>query len=835
MNTNITSDVKEAYKKISHCSPTYGTYKKTLFHLHTPASYDYRLLERWSKQEYQAATDEDLLSILQTEKNFPSDFNIKTTSFEKIHNKYCNDKELLSYLMLAYELLIKEYEIVLVSDHNTISGIDKLEAMIEKIYSTYGRAPKYPEIISGIEFSCADKIHVVTIFDKNDENSVNEINHILNENLISQEDGIMLTSYILMERLSQHNCLSYMAHLNSADIFKDGKFLSGGYKKKLLTSSFADIIGVNNINNKAILMKQMKQVRKKDIHFVIDNDSHFIESLNENYFWIKGQIGNFQMIKEAFIDFDIAISYEERHNPEKYIKGFLIKYKEQGFLKGKDKDKQTKEDFCVQLSPSLNCFIGGRGTGKSTVLQLLDYALGQNCGTKRLLDFLCFHGNVYILYKNHYIEYIIKLYTIKKSTYEDIMQYFSTTRNNNSYDFYQYDKNSVKEITQRKYIELFKITKKNNILHFEKIKNKRILLNEFYDTRYSINELVNTACGDTICQFIMNTMFKTFSRISDTIKIRSTNGLINKLKCIHAVLSNRELAINQQITKFNQQNKNVLRIKYTLNKKRINIPFKNWIDIHHITSKYDITKNNIYEYIEDVYYEIGFINILCLAFNINIPYKREQFSIIPYKNKRTEYAINKETIEINKNNELVIINKIFDDITKKYLITELIHYFKKSLDSIEDFTLEFNINNKEENTNVTSLYKDIRDLSLGQKVVAMLDFILAYAKFSGDNRPLIIDQPEDNLDSRYIYKNLVNKIRTVKNERQIILATHNATIVTNTMTDNVCVMESDGYHGWIKTTGYPGNKKMKKNIINYMEGGIESFKHKMQIYEEALK
>lgn len=99
------------------------------------------------------------------------------------------------------------------------------------------------------------------------------------------------------------------------------------------------------------------------------------------------------------------------------------------------------------------------------------------------------------------------------------------------------------------------------------------------------------------------------------------------------------------------------------------------------------------------------------------------------------------------------------------------------------------------------IFKEVTRLSLGQKVVAMLDFILAYSEFTNDNRPLLIDQPEDNLDSRYIY-NLVQILRDVKNQRQIIIATHNATIVTNAMSDLVILMESDGEHGWVEQSGY---------------------------------
>ena len=139
------------------------------------------------------------------------------------------------------------------------------------------------------------------------------------------------------------------------------------------------------------------------------------------------------------------------------------------------------------------------------------------------------------------------------------------------------------------------------------------------------------------------------------------------------------------------------------------------------------------------------------------------------------------------------------------------------------FTIEFNIQ-----------YKEVSVLSLGQKVVAMLDFILAYSDYTGDYRPLIIDQPEDNLDNSYIYSHLVQQFRNVKTQRQIILATHNATIVTNSMTDQVIIMESDGVNGWVEAQGYVSERLIKNHIINQLEGGKDSFRHKMSIYETAL-
>lgn len=173
------------------------------------------------------------------------------------------------------------------------------------------------------------------------------------------------------------------------------------------------------------------------------------------------------------------------------------------------------------------------------------------------------------------------------------------------------------------------------------------------------------------------------------------------------------------------------------------------------------------------------------------------------------------------------------DILKKG--SHLLGAYKRKIFSKENTRfLEFNINSKESSQQLDILYKEVGVLSLGQKVVAMLNFLLAYSDYSKDFRPLIIDQPEDNLDNRYIYRHLVQQFRDVKAQRQIILATHNATIVTNSMTDQVVIMESDGVNGWIESQGYVSEKYIKNHIINQLEGGKNSFKHKMSIYETAL-
>jgi DNA repair exonuclease SbcCD ATPase subunit len=184
---------------------------------------------------------------------------------------------------------------------------------------------------------------------------------------------------------------------------------------------------------------------------------------------------------------------------------------------------------------------------------------------------------------------------------------------------------------------------------------------------------------------------------------------------------------------------------------------------------------------------------------------------------------------------------ITDD-TKKYVyqaisnsILELQYELPKSIERwftlADDFTILFNINHKESSSPIPTVFKKISDISLGQKVVAILTFVFTYGEHVNDNTPLIIDQPEDNLDNQYIFKNLVKSLRLIKNKRQVIIVTHSSTIVTNADAEQVLIMESDNQHGWVHACGYPRDRSIISHIINYLEGGLPSFKNKMDTYE----
>ena len=120
-------------------------------------------------------------------------------------------------------------------------------------------------------------------------------------------------------------------------------------------------------------------------------------------------------------------------------------------------------------------------------------------------------------------------------------------------------------------------------------------------------------------------------------------------------------------------------------------------------------------------------------------------------------------------------------------------------------------------------WKNSLQLSTGQKCTTILPILL----LESDN-PLLVDQPEDNLDNRYIYDTVVNAIHRVKQRRQIILITHNPNIPVLGEASAVYVLTSDGDRSRLANCGCVDT--CKAEIINLLEGGKEAFVRRKDRY-----
>lgn len=116
-------------------------------------------------------------------------------------------------------------------------------------------------------------------------------------------------------------------------------------------------------------------------------------------------------------------------------------------------------------------------------------------------------------------------------------------------------------------------------------------------------------------------------------------------------------------------------------------------------------------------------------------------------------------------------------------------------------------------------------LSEGQRNTLLLNLILS----RGDG-PLVVDQPEDELDSSFIYKTLVKDLRAVKLRRQLIIATHNANLPVNGDADLVYALEAREGRGKMLAQGGLDQASVVGAVLDIMEGSQQAFRLRREKY-----
>lgn len=225
--------------------------------------------------------------------------------------------------------------------------------------------------------------------------------------------------------------------------------------------------------------------------------------------------------------------------------------------------------------------------------------------------------------------------------------------------------------------------------------------------------------------------------------------------------------------------------------------------------------------------------------------RRQSFDKI-FKNyfEENKYIFRYENIEDNMLELINIVIKEKDNLKLK----KGCKYF----DLIEKFVKNyfyFNYDLKQNNDTLSSMSQGKRGLILFQ----------LYLQFSSAEFPILIDQPEDNLDNRTVYKELKDFIIKKKTERQILMVTHNANLAVSTDSEEVIVANQKGENGKsenfryrfeyvsgalensfidLNKEGILYQKGIKEHVCEILEGGEEAFRKrnmKYKIIKEEVK
>jgi DNA repair ATPase RecN len=124
-------------------------------------------------------------------------------------------------------------------------------------------------------------------------------------------------------------------------------------------------------------------------------------------------------------------------------------------------------------------------------------------------------------------------------------------------------------------------------------------------------------------------------------------------------------------------------------------------------------------------------------------------------------------------------------------------------------------------------YKDSSALSTGQKCTTILPILLVESE-----RPLLIDQPEDNLDNAFVFETIVQSLSEIRGRRQLIFVTHNPNIPVLGDAERVFALRSSGRAASVARAGSVDD--VAPEIITILEGGRAAFEARRKRYGRPM-
>lgn len=915
---------------------------------------------------------------------YKCDFHLHTVGSECFEDKTITAQEWVE------EAIKKNLDCIAITDHNTGVSIDEIKKEAEN---------KSLIIFPAVEITCdTSKIHLLILFDV--DKSSEDVNDFLikcdiDRSKFGKQDAYSSKSVLEIAKIADANgCLIIPAHIDeynglcslSNDIlneflnlpyinavqFVHEKFLESNLiitenaeLKKYFDEYYNSGIDYSTLKEWYKPIKKAKELQKALLTFS-DNphsemsSSHGLWGIGNKYSWIKmEQKPSLESLRQSFLlpELRVRNCYQNIKSPytlpDLWIKSILINETE---------ITEMGASLMLSFSPQLNTIIGGRGTGKSSILKFIRGALlkkidstldsikedQDNFYKKKAKDgkgVLKIDSTIEIHFIRNKIEYKIKasnmaanqkieIFKLKDdSSWEIITDY-------GFLEFFEFEHYSQKQI--------YEIAKKPNSLReridnaideIDSLKNERDTLKNEYKTQ---SALIRTIQGEISGKGKLETEVKDIlaqielynqSNISKLIKERSKfienqkniidfekdletkenlikefidridspvldicnfeeayrssfseyySSVSNKYddfrnKCLemiddlknsktlfmHKVKNskwNEDFTINDKAFEEEKEKLKVLGLSDLDNFERL-IQSKEEKEnkltlmvkkeeslLHEISKKDDIHSKYILKLEQITNLRKNFVSTILkdekVKIKINSFRNKEDFEITLRKIVDRNIGFH-EDIDILKQlcfdgqvkTKMVEFRNLILNIRKQEEVSIITGHFKNLINGLTDADVddlmllmpedEIEVQYK---PTISSGFKSLSTASAGQKTTAILTFILSYG-----NTPIILDQPEDDLDNRLVYDLIVHKLKQAKENRQIIIVTHNANIPVNGDSEYIISMDSESRFLKVFSEGSVDKKEIKKEICDVMEGSEKAFEMRSNRYKELKR
>lgn len=409
-------------------------------------------------------------------------------------------------------------------------------------------------------------------------------------------------------------------------------------------------------------------------------------------------------------------------------------------------------------------------------------------------------------------------------------------------------------------------------------KNEKILLEKEIILNNSINKVTNEL-GSKIERFIIDefnlmdideshkeilkTYYENLSKniIQSIDSFKESNPLTNDILLDRIKLKDEEIEpLIKSLEPYNDKildQKKYLSIEKQLKDEQLKLDsiLLKEKEINHQKSKLDIKKFiNIYKELLEIYDKIISLNepyktigndlelITHIDFNLSKFY--DNFSYFVTKNQSMDKIFSDVIFDVDSNylykkenhieNIEEVLNKIFSGNIKFNKSKTLKEMTKSLLDN--NFDITYDLKQGDDLLN---------HMSPGKKGIVLFQLFL---EVSSSKVPILIDQPEDNLDNRTVYNTLNEFIKNKKIDRQIIMVSHNSNLVVSTDSENVIVANQNGQNssyprfeyinGALEETKKKDSSELnelkkqgiREHVCEILEGGVEAFKKREEKY-----
>jgi ABC-type lipoprotein export system ATPase subunit len=826
-------------------------------------------------------------------------------------------------------------EVVGLAEHGDVNSTEKLRQLLIENGIT---------VFPGFELESTEKIHIICLFPPNKEITwLNQTLGSLQGKAFEPGKKTMKSDFTylqLSEKVLDWGGITYAAHVHEDNGMLKVNDGAGGHpdiwkEEKLVLAAQINKASTENLEQKykqIIENKDPNYKRLRKVAVIHAKDVEKPETLKEPLAscYIKMDSPSIEGLRQAFLDGSSRIRLSNEFIPKRHSKITSVKVNSNFF----------QENLELSFNKNLNAIIGGRGTGKSTLLECVRYGLDISHNSeeakKRANDLLrqnFINGNIslsvysarydknFFIYRNYGQPYTLKNEdgSISNLSIKDILPEIKLFGQNEIFEFAERPENHIKLIEQflpelkDEMPQIQKALKENrnklketkeNMDELESRLNREKQLKERLENLKSLGldrkfEEQNIYNKEQALFKRSEDEFQEFIKLMEDLAYRletadlqylnpevlgslinkdlleklrpSWEGFLNTMNEVQEKMLEAELLFRKKIEELFKE--------WTQNRESFEVEFQKLINrlpdsggrkgsdiarefgqisrdlasMQDLTIKFEHNKR-LFEELEkqrrtlidslNTTIDKRFSLIHAKARSLNKNQLKDKMMLEvnkwgnrePLKNflKSLEGIGERKINWVDEQDKLFNIIELVKDIREqdenflkeKYKITPGITSVLKKLPDekiwemeemalIETVQIKLNIG-----LSGNPEYKVINDLSSGQKCTAILNLLLI-----NNFDPLIVDQPEDNLDNAFIAENIVTELRTQKESRQFIFSTHNANIPVFGDAEWIGIMEVLEGQCMLneQNIGSIDNTEIRPKIENILEGGKFAF------------